>query len=412
MASVNLTEKAVKAARTEFVQEDFRDTNLKGLVLRVYGSGRKTWGILYRTKSGRRRWFKLGLYPALSLAMARERATEELGLIAGGEDPQAEREASRFAGDVETVADLAEEFMRRYAERNKRPKSIEDDRGQLDRYVLPAWGKRSAREIARRDVKRLLEELAVGKIAKRGKPTTTAPRALRALLSKMFAWAVEEEILPANPAAGISLPKPESRDRVLTEEEIVILWPELDRLEGESPLSAVALRLMLFTAQRPGEVLGMRWDELSGDWWTIPKERHKGKRSHRVPLSPQALAELEKVRALTGEVEFVFDSPYKPGQPLSTMKTANRTMIRRTGMNRWTPHDLRRTAATMMTSMGVSRLVVDRVLGHAEHGVATVYDRASYDKEKRRALMRLGRHLEAIVGNVQQLDNVVPFQTS
>ena len=107
MAKVKLTERTIQAAETDSVQENLRDTIARGLVLRVYGSGRKTWGILYRTKSGRRRWFKLGLYPALSLAMARERATEELGRVAGGEDPQAEREASRFAGDVETVADLA-----------------------------------------------------------------------------------------------------------------------------------------------------------------------------------------------------------------------------------------------------------------------------------------------------------------
>ena len=411
MASVNLTEKAVKAARTEFIQEDFRDTNLKGLVLRVYGSGRKTWGILYRTPFGRRRWYKLGLYPAVSLKTARDTATEVLGRIAGGADPQAEREALRSAGDVETVADLAAEYMRRYAERTKRPKSIEEDRGQLDRYVLPAWGKRSAREIARRDVKRLLENLADGTIAKKGRPTTTAPRALRAMLSKMFAWAVEEEILPANPAAGVPLlVRPESRDRVLTEEELRVLWQELKRLDEDAPLTAVALRLILLTAQRPGEVLGMRWDEISGDWWTIPTARHKGKRSHRVPLSPQALAELEKVRALTGEVEFVFDSPYKPGQPLSTMKTANHTIIRRTGMKRWTPHDLRRTAVTMMTSAGVTRLVVERLLGHAEHGVTAVYDRSSYDGEKRRALSQWGDRLERMVGDQEKLAPVVSIR--
>lgn len=414
MATRKLTEKGVKAARTPRDRgEDFRDTVTRGLVLRVYASGVKTWVVRYRTESGRRRVYKLGDVSALDLEKARKQATILLGRVAKGEDPQAEREATRARGSVVTVADLAGEYLRRYAERNKRPRSVQEDRDQLTRYVLPAWGKRPAREIARRDVRHLLEDLAEGTIARRGRPTTTAPRALRALLSKMFAWAVEEEILPANPAAGAPLlVKPASRDRVLSEEEIAILWRELDRLEQDAPLSAAAFRLLLLTAQRPGEVLGMRWADVSGDWWTIPAERFKGGRSHRVPLSREALAVLEAVRPLTGGRAFVFDSPLVPGQPLSTLKTAKATTQRRGGMKRWTPHDLRRTAATHMTSGGIPRLVVEHVLGHSQHGVAAVYDRSSYDREKRRALIWWGRCVEQIVAPKANVGGVVVFPST
>jgi integrase len=411
MARLRLTEKAIRAAKTEHGQKDLRDSVQRGLVLRVYDSGRKTWALLYRTRQGRRRWYKLGVYPALRLKDARTEALDVLRRVAAGDDPQAEREKRRVGGGVETIEDLATDFLERYAYRNKRPRSIEEDIGQLERYVLPTWGKRFVAEIARRDVKRLLEDLADGRIARRGQPTTTAPRALRALLSKMFAWAVEEEIIPGNPAAGVPLPvRPESRDRVLSETELAALLRELDRLEKDAPLSATAFRLLLLTAQRPGEVLGMRWSEVSGDWWTIPKERHKGKQSHRVPLSPQALAVVEQVRRLTGNTKFVLDSPQKPGQPLSTLKTANHAIIRRVGMERWTPHDLRRTAATQMTSGGIPRFVVDRILGHAEHGVSTVYDRSSYDREKRQALNWWGTKFQQIAsGETRQVADVVPI---
>ena len=140
----------------------------------------------------------------------------------------------------------------------------------------------------------------------------------------------------------------------------------------------------------------MPWDEISGDCWTIPQERHKGRLSHRVPLSPQALEVLESIRPITGDARHVFDSPHRPGHPLSTMKTANWTILRRTGMKRWTPHDLRRTAATHMTSGGVSPFVVERVLGHAHHGIAAVYDRSSYDRDKHEALNWWGIRLQQI----------------
>jgi integrase len=154
---------------------------------------------------------------------------------------------------------------------------------------------------------------------------------------------------------------------------------------------------MLLTAQRGGEVLGMRWAEVdfSDGCWTIPEERSKNGLSHRVPLSKPALALLEKERLLRGESSWVF--PSASGlSPLAGIQKAIQRVRRRAGID-LRGHDLRRTAASNMASMGIPRLVIARVLNHVETGVTAVYDRHSYDREKREALEAWGRRLEEIV---------------
>ena len=293
---------------------------------------------------------------------------------------------------------------------------------QLETYVLPRWGKRGIREISKRDVKRLLEDLAAGTIARGGEPTKVAPRNLRAVLSKMFEWATDQEILPANPAAGVKLPsqvrrhlKKGGRDRVLSDEEIGILWRDLDQLEADAeiksqaPVSAAAFRLILLTAQRPGEVFSMRWcDVEDGEWWVVPAEVAKNGEANRVYLSPQARQVLRDLHAHTGGGRWVLASPYKEGAHLTTIKTANNGILARTGMRHWTPHDLRRTAASKMSSMGTDRRVLQAILNHKDHSVTAVYDRYSLDREKHEALTKWGRRVGELVGGEPE-GAVVPF---
>ena len=112
----------------------------------------------------------------------------------------------RARGGLDSVAEVAQGYLEHYSKPNKRVAGYAMDCWQLETYVLPRWGKRGIREISKRDVKRLLEDLAAGTIARGGEPTTVAPRNVRAVLSKMFEWATDQEILPANPAAGVKLP--------------------------------------------------------------------------------------------------------------------------------------------------------------------------------------------------------------
>jgi integrase len=392
-------------------QADLRDDQVRGLFLRVYKSGVKTWGVYYRRREdNRRRWLKLAAYPGLSLKQARDLAEIELGKVACGADPQAAREEVRVRPSDETFAEVAAEYLERYAKVQKRPAGYRMDRWQLDTYVLPRWGRRPAAEVTRRDVQDLLEDVASGKLAPRRRPTKVAPRNLKALLSKLFGWAAERGALAGNPAAGVKLPanvrehlKQGGRDRVLTDEEIRTLWHALDRLAADGrnrdfgAATAAAFRLVLLTAQRPGEVLSMRWRDIEdGEWWVVPAEVAKNGEANRVYLSLPAREILRGLRAANGTSEWVLDSGRNPGHHLTTVKTAQQAILRREEMRYWTPHDLRRTAASKLRAMGVSRLVVQAILNHKDRSVTAVYDRYGQDLEKREALSSWGRRVGEI----------------
>jgi integrase len=412
---MTLTDRQIRSAQVPagLNQVELRDDQVRGLLLRVYSSGTRTWMLHYRRQEDdRRRFLKLGAYPGVSLKQARQLAEVEVGRIAAGDDPQGERVERRTASTAETVAELAEQYLTGYSKAHKRPKSYAMDRWQLDAYVLPRWGDRPVDEITKRDVRELLDDLAEGKLAARGKPTTVAPRNLKALLSKLFDWAADRGILAGNPAAGVKLPdrvrehlKKGGKDRVLSDEEIGVLWGELEELEDDAhrrklaPVSAAAFRLILLTAQRPGEVFAMRWRDIEdGAWWVVPAEVAKNGEANRVYLSPQARAILDALRGHTGGSEWVLESPRKPGTHLTTVRTARLSILDRGGMRPWTPHDLRRTAASKMRAHGVSRLVVQGILNHKDRSVTAVYDRYGADPEKQKALTEWGRRVEEIAG--------------
>ena len=165
------------------------------------------------------------------------------------------------------------------------------------------------------------------------------------------------------------------------------------------PIVALALPFVLFTAQRPGEVRDAQWSDfdLNTGWWTLPAERTKNALSHRVPLTPQAIAILEEARELSASEVYVF--AVKSDRPL-TKAAMSRAVARNRAhfeIDHFTPHDLRRTAATRMTSLGVMPAVVSKILNHKEQGVTAVYDRHSYDAEKREALGRYSTWVDSLL---------------
>jgi integrase len=286
------------------------------------------------------------------------------------------------------------------------------DRWLLETYVLPRWGPRPVEQVTKDDVRKILHDLAEGRLAARGKPTKVAPRNFRALLSKLFEWAIERGSLAANPVVGTKLPdrvrehlRKGGKDRVLSDDEIGTLWAALDRLDADArrrkiaPVSAAAFRLILLTAQRPGEVFTMRWRDIEdGVWWVIPAEVAKNGEPNRVYLSPQVREILGELHQHTGASPWALESPRKPGTHLTTIKTATQSILRRTEMRPWSPHDLRRTAASKMRAMGVTRLVVQGILNHKDRSVTAIYDRYGADPEKRQALTDWGRRVEEIAG--------------
>jgi hypothetical protein len=252
-----LTDRRVRSLKAQEQQYEVTDggspSAVPGLALRVFSSGSKSWFLRYGPREARKR-IVLGTYPSLSLEDARNKARE---LVAGvnivGRDPMAEKKAERKARKKAlgaTFEALAMAYMEEHAKRNKRLRPWKEDERKLRVEVLPVWGSRPAAEILRADVRALLERIA----AERG---GVCANRTRTLISKVFSFGMERDRVESNPVHGVKrlyVEKP--RERVLAEEEARALWPLFDRLQ---PAVAAAWRLVLLTAQRPGEVLSMRW---------------------------------------------------------------------------------------------------------------------------------------------------------
>jgi integrase len=162
-----------------------------------------------------------------------------------------------------------------------------------------------------------------------------------------------------------------------------------------SPDVRTVLRFILTTAQRPGEVCAMEWGEIDGQWWTVPSEKAKNGLSHRVHL---AKAARELLDGRKRESRWVFPSRRGADKPIEVNALAH--ALRNNdglGMVHFTPHDLRRTAASHMAGAGVPRLVVKKILNHVERDITAVYDRHGYDAEKKAALEKWARKLREIL---------------
>jgi integrase len=381
-----------------------------GFGIRIATSGGKSWVWLYH-HNGRPRRLTLGSYPRMGLADAHVKLADARRQLAQGIDPGEIQVRNRKAERVaETVAELVEAYLEKWARPRKR--SADEDERQLRKDVLPAWGRRKAKDITRGDVIALLDT-----IVDRGSPI--AANRMLAVIRRMFGWALSRDIVSMSPCVAVKAPaKERRRDRVLSTTEIAALWSALDSTElAISKAIRLALKFQLVTAQRKGEVIAAEWSELDlrEGVWTIPPEKSKNGMPHRVPLSPLAHLVLDEVVLIRGaEAGWLFPSPKDKTAPLGdeSIDHAMRTHRSVLGTGDATPRDLRRTAASHMTSIGISRLVVSKILNHAEPGVTAVYDRHSYDPEKRAALTAWGARLEQIVGIRQEQSNVVDFATT
>ncbi|HYD98385.1 MAG TPA: integrase arm-type DNA-binding domain-containing protein [Alphaproteobacteria bacterium] len=377
-----------------------------GLGIRVTPEGVKTWFYQYRFE-GRERRLRLGTYPATSLAEARARLIDAKRRLEAGEDPQARKDAPEPVPEPPkplTVAEFAEVYIEMRAKPRK--KSWRQDQRLLSAYVLPALGERPVAEVGHADIAGLLDRLVVR--------TPIQANRVKALLSTMLRFAISRGIRRDNPARDIEQPAIERpKERVLRQDEIATLWRGVASTRMAEPMR-IALKLILATMQRPGEVVGLRMAEIGreedGWWWTIPGERAKNGRAHRVPLSPLALDLIGQADALRAGRPHLFPSP-RPGQGhLSTggLAHALASVLTPPGaeaggklqIEKFTAHDLRRTAATHAARIGTMDEIVSRLLGHTPPGpkVTGTYNRHRYDAEKRAAMLAWEAELLRIVG--------------
>jgi integrase len=403
---MQFTDKLIKSLKPKEERYDVREINGKGFMIRVFPSGQKSWGMIYHFE-GKKKRMTFGSYPELTLADARTAHMQAINILAKGKDPALikQREAIEARASL-TINKLIEEYMEKWAKPRKR--SWKEDFRIFEKDVMPAWGKRKAKEITRRDVILLLDN-----IVDRGSPII-ANRTLAAV-RRMFNFAIERDILEVNPCYAVKAPAKENkRERLLSLKEIKIFWDKLDTA-GMTELSKIALKLQLTTAQRKGEVVSAEWSEidLKNRWWTIPASKSKNSNPHCVPLSELSLSLLKQLKEISRDSQWLFPSPtgksHIAGGAIDHAIRKNLKTFE--GIEEgFTPHDLRRTTASQMTALGISRLVVSKILNHVEGSVTAIYDRHSYDKEKQHALELWSKKLAEIINNMH--DNVYPFSLS
>jgi integrase len=397
LSQANITRLTLPAGKSDAI---FFDDEVPGFGLRVREGGARTFVVQY-SLGGRQRRMTIGSPKILDTAKARQTARNLLAKARLGQDPAAERTAARARASDDPLGILIGRFLARQQGR-LRPRSYSDARRYLEVYCKPLHVLHPAR-ISRADVAARL-----GKIAAEHGPVS-ADRA-RATLSAFFAWAIGEGLCDVNPVTGTNkhFDGLKSRDRVLTDGELAVIWQALP----DSDYGAI-VRLLILTGQRREEIGALRWPEVDFEQRVIllPATRTKNGRPHEVPLSGPALAILKSRPAHAGRDLVFGDTPRtdKEASGFQGWSKCKAALDKQTpGIGAWRLHDVRRTVATRMAELGVQPHVVEAVLNHVsghKAGVAGVYNRSSYATEKREALDFWGKHVEALTADDNRSDD-------
>ena len=374
---------------------EIADLRCAGLTFRLTASGARSWCFRFRDPITRRPLrATIGTFPAIGLQAARAAADELRRQVAAGANPIETKRRRREEANTNTFGALAERFMREHAWRHKRPRSAQEDARNLRVHVLPAWGGRPFQNIARKDVIELVENIvATG--------TPIAANRVQALVSAIFSFAVDADLLAANPCTRLRRRGAETvRTRTLSDDELRKFWHlTASRQAGRdaplTPVFGMALRLCLLTGLRVSEVAELSIHEIErlhdpdGAVIVFPGTRTKNGRDHLIPLSRLARDAISEALALAGDDAthvFIHRGVAITGHGLSA---AMGRLSARAGWSTPMPtaHDLRRTCATRLAGLGVPGEDVAAVLNHTRSDVTgRHYDQYARAREKRSAL--------------------------
>jgi integrase len=358
------------------------DGEVKGFGLRVTKNGARSFVLNYRVHGIERR-YTIGSYPDWKVAVAREEAKRLKRLADLGQDPMGERHQERAAP---TINDLADRYLSDHASR-KRDRSRADDESMIRQWIRPQLGNKKVIELRHADIEKLHRNITTAR------STPTRANRVAALLSKMFSLAIRWEMRVDNPVRGLERNTEEKRNRYLVGDEFRRLSEALAVCSNQS--AANAIRLLLLTGARRGEVLGATWDQfdLEKGVWTKPSSHTKQKRMHRVPLSMPARQLLVDMKAVAA-VESAFLFPARRGH-LDDLKGPWRTICAQAGLHGVRVHDLRHSFASILVSAGLTLPVIGALLGHTQPGTTQRYAHL-FDDPLRQATERVG---EFVSGN-------------
>ena len=396
---------------------EYHDTKVSGLRLRVTPTGGKTWSLRYRA-NGKHRRMALGKVAIVSLADARNAARQVIADVSNDGDPVLEKQLAKASEneniELRTITQVGNWYFQECAVGRHRPNAkapkkkstIDSEVNYFNRCIVPTLGDFELDDLNRAHIQKFVNGFSKKVDPKTGKETGSDSTALKCkvILHSLYNFAMRNDLVEKNPVQFVAVAPIPSRERVLTESELKIVWntfqPPVDiQGLGTSPTVCYIILLCIVTLQRRGEVAGMTTDELDFEnkLWTIPSIRTKNKRTHVVPLSDLAIELIQKALAVrTNKSVYVFPTQKVGVDEQIDPKAATRAFARfrkALEFENMTIHDLRRTGATMMTGekLNVPRFIVSKILNHVgDTGGAAittgVYDRNEYLKEKREAL--------------------------
>lgn len=231
---------------------------------------------------------------------------------------------------------------------------------------------------------------------------------LLSLLSKYFAFALERDLIEVNPAKGIKKLEEESRTRVLSDTEIVLFWHWLHSNKCDLATNS-ALKLALITGQRVDEICSMQEKYIQGDWWLIPDPKNSV--PHTVFLSDMAKQVIEELRPHSRKGYLLINREGNAKDSSTLPAVMESAKVEWEAEPRPTPHDLRRTFVSGISTLGFNRIIQDKVTNHIDRSVGGIYDRNDYAKEKQQALEAWARKLSELIHG-QSGGNILTFQRS
>jgi integrase len=369
-------------------------------------SGAKAWQWRFYWK-GKRVKLTVGQWPQFSQSDAHDRVRQARALLERGIDPRKaglSRDRSAPAAVDETgnpvephsVAALAADFMQRFViPHRKRPEYVQ----RILDEVLKSWRTRDARTIRPTDILDLLDG-----IVDRGSPTMANRTA--AILTQMFKFGIQRRHVESSPVQLLFPPggREKPRDRALSDDELAALLGSLDAVMIRATQTASAIRIALYTACRRSELALAKWSDVTLDvdepLWRIPPENSKTGIECLVPLVPAAVREFRRLKKRADRSRYVI--PAATGDGPADPKLLTRSLARHLetlaehGVAGFTLHDLRRTVRTGLSRLKIQPHIAERVLNHAQPGIAAVYDVFAYQDEKRAALTQWADHLAAL----------------